>query len=84
MDPQICQSGLISRKPPHALPEDAMPIDPTLPYDDTNIFARILRGELPCAKVYDDEHVLAFNDIFPQAPDAVGERLHLCGEHQIL
>ena len=45
-----------------------MPIDPTLPYDDTNIFARILRGELPCAKVYEDEHVLAFNDIFPQAP----------------
>ena len=45
-----------------------MPIDPTLPYDDTNIFARILRGELPSNKVYEDEHVLAFNDIFPQAP----------------
>ncbi len=45
-----------------------MPIDPTLPYDDSNIFARILRGELPCSKVYEDDHVLAFNDISPQAP----------------
>ena len=45
-----------------------MPIDATLPYDDTNIFARILRGEMPCSKVYEDEHALAFNDIFPQAP----------------
>ena len=45
-----------------------MPIDATRPYDDTNIFARILRGELPCNKVYEDEHVLAFNDIRPLAP----------------
>ena len=45
-----------------------MPIDATLPYDESNIFARILRGELPCAKVYEDEHVLAFNDIRPAAP----------------
>lgn len=45
-----------------------MPIDATLPYDDSNIFARILRGELPCRKVYEDEHVLAFHDINPQAP----------------
>lgn len=45
-----------------------MPIDPTLPYDDNNIFARILRGEIPCGKVYEDEHALAFNDINPQAP----------------
>ena len=45
-----------------------MPIDATLPYDDSNIFARILRGELPCAKVYEDDHVLAFNDIRPMAP----------------
>ena len=44
-----------------------MPIDSTRPYDDSNIFARILRGELPCAKVYEDEHVLAFNDIRPLA-----------------
>jgi histidine triad (HIT) family protein len=37
-------------------------------YDPGNIFARILRGELPCQKVYEDEHVLAFRDIRPQAP----------------
>ncbi len=37
-------------------------------YDPTNIFARILRGELPCKKVYEDAHVLAFHDINPQAP----------------
>ncbi len=37
-------------------------------YDPNNIFARILRGELPCKKVYEDEHVLAFHDIRPLAP----------------
>jgi diadenosine tetraphosphate (Ap4A) HIT family hydrolase len=37
-------------------------------YDQNNVFARILRGELPCSKVYEDEHVLAFRDINPQAP----------------
>lgn len=45
-----------------------MPIDPTRPYDENNIFARILRGELPCNKVYEDDRVLAFHDIHPQAP----------------
>jgi diadenosine tetraphosphate (Ap4A) HIT family hydrolase len=45
-----------------------MPIDPTKPYDDSNIFARILRGEIPASKVYEDEHALAFHDIAPQAP----------------
>ena len=45
-----------------------MPIDPTQPYDDSNIFAKILRGELPCNKVYEDEHALAFHDINPLAP----------------
>lgn len=45
-----------------------MPIDATLPYDDKNIFARILRGELPCNSVYEDEWALAFHDINPQAP----------------
>ena len=45
-----------------------MPIDATLPYDDSNIFARILRGEIPCRKVYEDDHALAFLDIAPQAP----------------
>lgn len=37
-------------------------------YDPQNIFARILRGEIPCSKVYEDDYVLAFNDIAPQAP----------------
>lgn len=45
-----------------------MPIDATQPYDDANVFARILRGELPCTRVYEDEHALAFHDINPQAP----------------
>jgi histidine triad (HIT) family protein len=45
-----------------------MPIDATKPYDETNIFARILRGEIPANKVYEDEHALAFHDISPQAP----------------
>ncbi len=37
-------------------------------YDSDNIFAKILRGEIPCTKVYEDEHALAFEDINPQAP----------------
>lgn len=37
-------------------------------YDSNNIFARILRGEIPCSKVYEDDYVLAFHDIAPQAP----------------
>ncbi len=37
-------------------------------YDADNIFARILRGEIPCSKIFEDEHVLAFHDINPQAP----------------
>ena len=37
-------------------------------YDDSNIFARIIRGEIPCDKVYEDDHVLAFRDINPQTP----------------
>ncbi|MEA3010768.1 MAG: histidine triad family protein [Sphingomonadales bacterium] len=45
-----------------------MPIDATRPYDDDNIFARILRGEIPSTPVYEDEHALAFHDINPQAP----------------
>ena len=36
------------------------------PYDDGNIFARILRGEIPCARVYEDEVALAFMDIMPR------------------
>src|SRR5688572_3623522 len=45
-----------------------MPIDATRPYDESNIFARILRGEIPSKPVYEDEHALAFRDINPQAP----------------
>lgn len=45
-----------------------MPIDATQPYDDSNVFARILREELPSKKVYEDDHVLAFHDINPLAP----------------
>jgi diadenosine tetraphosphate (Ap4A) HIT family hydrolase len=37
-------------------------------YDDDNVFAKILRGELPSTTVYEDDHVLAFNDIEPRAP----------------
>ena len=45
-----------------------MPIDATQPYDDQNIFARILRGEIPNRTVYEDQWALAFDDINPQAP----------------
>ena len=45
-----------------------MSVDPREPYDDQNVFAKILRGELPCTKVYEDEWTLAFNDIAPLAP----------------
>lgn len=45
-----------------------MPINATLAYDDQNIFAKILRGEIPCRKIYEDEWALAFHDINPQAP----------------
>ena len=41
------------------------------PYDPENIFAKILRGDIPCSKVFEDDHVLAFNDIAPQAPTHV-------------
>ena len=37
-------------------------------YDNNNIFAKILRGEIPCQKIYEDQHVLAFPDIQPKAP----------------
>ena len=45
-----------------------MPIDATQPYDDNNIFAKILRGEIPNRTVYEDDYALAFHDINPQAP----------------
>jgi diadenosine tetraphosphate (Ap4A) HIT family hydrolase len=45
-----------------------MPVSGLGPYDEQNVFARILRGELPCRKVHEDAHALAFHDINPQAP----------------
>ena len=45
-----------------------MPIDATQPYDDQNIFAKILRGEIPSKRVYEDDFALAFHDINPLAP----------------
>lgn len=48
-----------------------MPIDATQPYDPDNVFAKILRGEIPAKTVYEDEHALAFHDINPQAPHHV-------------
>jgi histidine triad (HIT) family protein len=45
-----------------------MPIDATQPYDDQNIFAKILRGEIPSKRVYEDEWAIAFHDIAPIAP----------------
>ncbi|MDB5681543.1 MAG: hypothetical protein JWO16_1348 [Sphingomonas bacterium] len=45
-----------------------MPIDATQPYDDKNIFAKILRGEIPSKRVYEDEWAVAFHDIAPIAP----------------
>lgn len=45
-----------------------MPIDATQPYDEQNVFARILRGEIPSKTVYEDEWALAFYDLAPQAP----------------
>lgn len=48
-----------------------MPVSGLDPYDDANIFARILRGEIPCRKVHEDDWALAFHDIAPQAPTHV-------------
>ena len=52
-------------------------------YDSNNIFARILRGEIPAHKVFEDEHTLAFMDVMPQVdghtlviPKATAENIH--------
>ena len=44
-----------------------MPVSGLGPYDDANIFARLLRGEIPSRRVYEDEWAVAFHDIAPQA-----------------
>ena len=41
-------------------------VDHMIEYDSDNIFAKILRGEIPCHKIYEDEHTLAFMDVMPQ------------------
>ena len=48
-----------------------MPIDATKPYDPNNIFAKILRDEIPSKRVYEDDFAIAFHDINPQAPHHV-------------
>ena len=45
-----------------------MPIDPALPYDDQNVFAKILRREIPAPWMYEDDYAIAFPDIAAQAP----------------
>ena len=45
-----------------------MPVNGQPPYDDQNVFARILRNEIPSRRVYEDEWAVAFHDISPQAP----------------
>lgn len=44
------------------------PAAPRAPYDPDNIFARILRGDIPCDKIHEDAHTLAFRDLYPKAP----------------
>jgi diadenosine tetraphosphate (Ap4A) HIT family hydrolase len=48
--------------------EPAMPVEALGTYDESNIFARILRGEIPSKRVYEDDWAIAFHDINPQAP----------------
>lgn len=48
-----------------------MPVEALGAYDPNNIFARILRGEIPCRRVHETDHALAFHDINPQAPTHV-------------
>ena len=45
-----------------------MPVSGLGPYDDANVFAKILRGEIPSRRIYEDEWAVAFHDIAPQAP----------------
>ena len=53
-------------------------------YDENNIFAKILRGEIPCTPVMETEHTLAFNDIRPQAPKhvlVIPKGPYVCHDH---
>jgi len=53
---------------PYFLQQVNMPVPGLGAYDDSNVFARILRGEIPAKRVYEDEYALAFHDIAPRAP----------------
>lgn len=48
-----------------------MPVSATAPYDPDNVFARILRGEIPSRRVYEDGHAVAFHDLHPLTPHHV-------------
>lgn len=48
-----------------------MPVSGLPPYDDTNVFAKILRGDLPSLRLYEDDYAIAFRDIAPQAPEHI-------------
>ena len=50
-------------------------------YDPNNAFAKILRGEFPCYKVYEDEHTLAFLDIMPRSAGHAGDSQSACPQH---
>ena len=53
-------------------------------YDDQNIFAKILRGEIPNNTVFENEHALAFRDLYPQAPDhvlVIPKGPYVCQDH---
>ena len=52
-------------------------------YDDNNIFAKILRGEIPYKKIYEDDYVLSFHDINPQKKMKVNGKFILMGEETI-
>jgi histidine triad (HIT) family protein len=56
----------------------------TYSYDAQNIFAKILRGEIPCDKMHESPHTLAFRDIAPQAPDhvlVIPKGAYVCFDH---
>jgi histidine triad (HIT) family protein len=65
--------GVIKTRAPcsDAAGGETMPIDARVPYNPDNIFAKILRGEIPSRRVYEDAHALAFHDINPQAPQHI-------------
>ena len=53
-------------------------------YDDNNIFAKILRGEIPCKKIYEDDFILSFHDINPQKKILINGKYLRTGEETIL